>query len=333
MTMLPKEDPYQSRYLHPITDEDIIYSTRRRQEYLHRADLERHVSRPLILPTLTPLPHIKLEDAQDCYNKATAIYWTDCRPYPALEAQLFCGPISAMTVIYPQWFLVKGHNTDIEFGRFVAKTIKLQDTELRQQNIADVLSTHRSLCEKLVASKSEFETLKVTGKKSFSLDIEDHQYYKLRPLFRALIVFVDNPSSRRQELLVKLIRTGFTEGLSAPIDFSSINPEIRSQNEDGTVVTVPVQAAIRFVMELDERERRALPDKLDEEGQEAMRIERLEDMRIDNNEPSLGEDLTGPPSTWLDQSKLDVVVVPQTMHGIKYARQLRGGFGANSDNL
>ncbi|KUJ08323.1 uncharacterized protein LY89DRAFT_765180 [Mollisia scopiformis] len=327
----PPEDLCQSRFYEPSTNEDILYSWRRHKEIEHRRKQERRAGTPMVLSTLGPLPSIDLDDIQDCYNKATAIYWADYRFHFKTRQSPLTYSAKAMNVIYPQWFLAKVHNTDIEFNNFVAKTINLQDTEMYryavdtevyQQTVADVVKTHKSLCKRLADVKPVFESLVypympkrplLKGALFFGVD-EEFMYYRLRPLFRALIIFVDNPLSEPQDLLVKLIRTGLEDNLSAPIDFDSIKPEIKSQNDDGTVVTVPIQTAIRFVTELDEREKKAFPDKEYEEGLISRSHEGLEYLRngFHMEETYTGKDPEGPHTTWVDHSRLEAVVVPRS---------------------
>lgn len=164
----------------------------------------------MILSTLGPFPSIDLDDIRDCYNKATATYWADYRFQCKMKQSPMTYAAKALNVIYPQWFLAKGHNTDIEFNNFIAKTIKLQDTDMYrnvvdtqvyQQTVADVVKTHRLLCKKLADMKPVFKTLQypyipkvptLKGSLCFSVD-EEFWYCRLQPLFHALIIFVDNP--------------------------------------------------------------------------------------------------------------------------------------------
>ncbi|KUJ14120.1 uncharacterized protein LY89DRAFT_737115 [Mollisia scopiformis] len=328
--MLQKEDPYMARKRNPTTDQDIIYAQRRSDEGYHRFLLERRVfTLPLILPSLPRLPYVELFDVQDCCNKATAIYWADYRQKQACNPTYFTMLIKALNVIYPQWFLVDGHHTDIEYGRFVAKFIRLQDAEIRQQTVAGVLKVHQELCERVITPDPPIETIEYQhwtrySKFYFNIDIKNRIYYRLRPLFQALVIYVEDIEHRCHELPVKLIRTGFTDSLSAPIDFNDIKSGILSQNEDGTIVTVLLQTAIKFVMALDERERKALPRKIDEEGQEVMRVRRLSIMRERIKTPYNGPELTGPPSSWVDTSKFETVVVPFSHNSEVHARIMRG---------
>lgn len=111
-----------------------------------------------------------------------------------------------------------------------------------------------------------------------------------------------------------MIRTGFKDGLSTPIDFSEIKSEIKSENEDVTVVTVSIQTAIRFVTELDEREKKAFPDKQYEEGLMSRSLEGIERLRNGYlwQGTYTGEDPKGPQTTWVGNSKLEAVIVPLT---------------------
>lgn len=198
-------------------------------------------------PPEDPCEHRYLNDIQNSYNKATALYWADGRFYYGKPHSAFTHPAKAFNVIYSERFLAKGYNTDIEFNTFVAKTIQLQDpemyqyainTEPYQQTVFDVIRTHQSLCQKLADIKPTFETLvypyrpttRATPKAlDFGVD-EQYMYYRLRPLSRALIIFFENPLSEPQDLLVKLIQTGVKDGLSAQSTslVSSLNSSLNS---------------------------------------------------------------------------------------------------------
>ena len=77
-------------------------------------------------------------------------------------------------------------------------------------------------------------------------------YYKLQPLFRALIIIIDNHVGEQGAgQIVHLVRTGLASELSAPITFESIRPKLGRDMDPGSdndnVVTTTLSAAIDFV--------------------------------------------------------------------------------------
>lgn len=88
-------------------------------------------------------------------------------------------------------------------------------------------------------------------------------YYKLRPLFRALIMIVDDDATPGQEKIIHLICTHIPSELSAPITFESISPKLESDKSLGDdnkdVITTTLSAAIDFVTALEAREKNAFP--------------------------------------------------------------------------
>jgi hypothetical protein len=88
------------------------------------------------------------------------------------------------------------------------------------------------------------------------------EFYNIKPLLRALIIVINKrideptpskpkiePDFAKQE--VRLVRTGVTTGLTQPITFAGLSV-LEEINENEVVTTLP--EAIRFVMQLDERE-------------------------------------------------------------------------------
>ena len=75
----------------------------------------------------------------------------------------------------------------------------------------------------IIATLSRFAVEKIAIEDNGPLGInkEQNKYYKLRPLFRALIIIVDRNVSEGAEPVVYLISTGIISGLSAPITFET----------------------------------------------------------------------------------------------------------------
>ena len=92
------------------------------------------------------------------------------------------------------------------------------------------------------------------------INSDQNSRFKLRPLFRALILLTDNdPQRTGAERLVQVIQTNLAD-LSAPIDLASIEPKIEDDSSRGRVTTT-LSAAYDFVTALELREQAAYPGK------------------------------------------------------------------------
>ena len=120
------------------TNEEILRRVRYFEEWEHRRRREYFaVNRPLTLSLnhSLPIPQVQLEQIQDCCNKLTAIYYMT-------SGKLF----DVMHSIYEQWF--RSHNIDINFGKFVAKLIRLEILSDEQKVTGeDVIGFHKAWCE------------------------------------------------------------------------------------------------------------------------------------------------------------------------------------------
>jgi hypothetical protein len=73
-------------------------------------------------------------------------------------------------------------------------------------------------------------------------------------LCRAIITIIENPEQRKshfEQQLVRLVRTEWTAGLSQPISFQGLETQ-KVINENEVLVLLP--EAVRFIMDLEERE-------------------------------------------------------------------------------
>lgn len=218
-------------------------------------------------PPRRSLSQISFDQIQDSCNKSTAIYWTVSTSYSAkknLDHVHDGGDRVAMiNSIYPQWF--RGHHMDIEFGNFVAKLVCIETTKKKQEAmIQDIIAIHLAWCDHVIATLPRFAVEKIGIEGHGPLGInqvnqEQNKYYKLRPLFRALIIIVDRNVSEGAEPVVYLICTGITSGLSAPITFENIKAKIvRTPDLDNeNTITVTLSTAVDFIMTLESREKSA----------------------------------------------------------------------------
>ena len=92
------------------------------------------------------------------------------------------------------------------------------------------------------------------------INSDQNPRFKLRPLFRALILLTDNdPQRTGAQRVVHVIQTNLAD-LSAPIDLASIEPKIEDDSSRGRVTTT-LSAAYDFVTALERREQAAYPGK------------------------------------------------------------------------
>ncbi|CZR68560.1 uncharacterized protein PAC_18459 [Phialocephala subalpina] len=84
--------------------------------------------------------------------------------------------------------------------------------------------------------------------------MDQPQYHKLKPLYRALLMVIEEETEiNGEKTLVKLVRIGVTVGLSAPINFE----EFGKPNED--VITLTLEQALDLVIRLENKVEEAFP--------------------------------------------------------------------------
>lgn len=97
------------------------------------------------------------------------------------------------------------------------------------------------------------------------IDQRQNRYYKLRPLFRALIIIVDPQTSQeRTQRVVHLLRTNLPSKSNTPISFESIQPKLDQEMFPGcasdNLITTTRSSAIDYVMTLESRQQNAFPE-------------------------------------------------------------------------
>lgn len=257
------------------TNEEILHRLRYEEEFRHRFNREYFFYRrslPLPLKPSSADLRVELENIQDSCNKSTAIYTINPRPKPHTRAynQDSDNRSDMILYIYERWF--QNHNVDTDFGDFVAKLICIRPPLDEQVTVEDIIKVHQLWCEHVDLTLPSC----ATDKSLLGVAVQDRPYnpdhgpiginsdqnihFKLRPLFRALILVADSNSSQKgSERVVHLIRTNLAE-LSAPITFSSIEPKIDHDFSRGHVTTT-LSAAYDFVMALELREQAAFPGR------------------------------------------------------------------------
>jgi len=188
-----------------------------------------------------------MDHIQDSCNKSIPIYWTG--PKSGCIATTF-------NLVYQQWFC--GHKTDLEFGRFIAKLIRIESPEMERGTLQDIVKVHNAWCERIDTTMPSFYNNEVTASEYgyreehgfFGINAEQHTHFKLQPLFRALCIVIDEPIKNATEQIVQLVSTGIvTSGLREPISLKGIEDEgTRGEISGGNVVTTTLPAAIEFVL-------------------------------------------------------------------------------------
>ena len=217
--------------------------------------------------------------ARDCFNTTMGLYIFDDRqrfPYNcalALEAWL-----------WRQWF--RPYTTDIEaertFVKIFAAKYDFESFEGSDAQLDDLINVHCNVCEQserlrdIACFEAGPDLLPLTsgplrGPLWGRLDAEEakdeswRHILVMQTLFRAMFMVLippDTAVSRHRgmkwiaDLQVRLILTGYTEGLSAPISFE----EIREYSQ-GTpyvpgdqTITTTLDVATRFILRLEQRE-------------------------------------------------------------------------------
>lgn len=247
--------PCSTKPQSPNKNKEILHGLRVGLELRHRwFGTWMQIRAPLTLPTTLPLEPITSDHLQDCCNKSTAVYHTariNPREY-------------IYNAIYKQWY--HGHQTNVEFGHYPAKIIRLANPAER---IGDIVRIHHKLYDQVAGLQTQLKSYDGSAKLEnlgmFGVNWAQHDCYKLRPSFRALIIVVDSPVlDAKSDQTVHLVPTGISNGLSAPITFDAILDSDRRPDPDhqGAILT-SLQNAIHFIMELERREMEAQWDDRD----------------------------------------------------------------------
>ena len=311
------------------SNEEILHKIRYSDEWYHRWSREYFFRRrplTLALTPSSPTPQVQLEQIQDSCNKSTAIYFiTPHFESHTLNYSRDGAGSDIIHSIYEQWF--RSHHMDIDFGKFVAKLICLK-TSSDEQTVTgeEVISFHKAWCQHvettlplcskaLTGTEHEKDMYRLDNYGVTGVNQKQHMYYNLQPLFRALIMIIDNhPSDTISERIVHLVRTDNTSELSAPITFESVRPKFDDERYIGhgkdNVISTTLSAAIEFVMALELREHAAFPERqrdpsiVDEKTGNPMKSARLKGYT--------GPEIRGPSSGWVKLVEGEDVLPPVT---------------------
>ncbi|KAE9378902.1 hypothetical protein N431DRAFT_450828 [Stipitochalara longipes BDJ] len=260
----------------------IINQLREKREKLFR---DRAILQYLKLSNTLPLPdpefvphtfepgsdsvnpcRLNVEHLQDFCNKSTMIYFKgdpilDLEPMFdfILEHWLHLDPDAAGDI----------HKLDIEFARFFAKFAAFVDTQI---TTTQILNIHEALVKASVAShRTGFFNDNRYLRDYWFITGQQTEFFKVKPLLRALVIIIDkriykssSETGEHKDFMkqdVRLVLTGPTAGLSQPITFNDGLAIINRINEHEVITSF--SEAIRFVMELDQREEALLKKRDD----------------------------------------------------------------------
>jgi hypothetical protein len=120
-----------------------------------------------------------------------------------------------------------------------------------------VLVVHEALCAQVsqrLTNFDESERIRAETEISTRMYFEDQiHHFRLQPLFRAIVMVVEDCGNSVENCRVHLIKTGRVDGLSEPISFESIRHKAHGPfNKD--VVTTDFETALDFLIALERKE-------------------------------------------------------------------------------
>ena len=289
---------------------------------------------PLILTPSLPNPPVRLEHIQDSCNKSTAVYSITPHLEPHTMAYSKDSGMRSEIIytIYEQWFC--GHDIDIDFGNFVAKLISIRMPSHKQAiTVEDIIDIHRAWCDHVedtlpLCSKGETEIEDYSYNDDhgpIGINQKQDRYFKLRPLFRALIVIVDNQTSQEHsQRVVHLLLTKLPSESHTPISFESIQPKLdqgmfTGYNSDN-LVTNTLSSAIDFIIALESRQQNAFPGFYRDPN-----VVDEKTMKVDSAQSKdyTGPEIRGPSTGWVKLAEGEKVISPVTPR--KWAQRSRLG--------
>lgn len=208
--------------------------------------------------------------------------------------------------IYKQWFHCHSLEPDFEFGHYFANVVRVSSTG--PASVSSLLRMHASLYEQITSLHTRLGSGEMARvDKARGMVWPDPDYYKPMPLCRAIITvldrrhedgFVNIKEAIHQQTLL-MILTGDISGLSAPVSFESIESEclplesheLPLDDPSITMVRVTVGTAVKFISDLDKRERAAYPELRNHSIDMELCPPRYKD-EISRAQPSRHEDVT-----------------------------------------
>ncbi|MCJ1253631.1 hypothetical protein MMC24_001443 [Lignoscripta atroalba] len=205
--------------------------------------------------------------------------------WPLMEVHDFClkacaiylvvdAPIEPFLLEYlwARWY--RPGESPCQFRNFVAKLVASNQPE-SPKTVPELVEAHRSICAQVSRRQITLDDNDVKTKHNVTDEVDDHEHYKLEPIFRALFLVIEkrpdmDPSTRgkRQRVAwddepVLLVRTGDTTVLKlGPINFHSIEGISQEVGGDKNVRRVGLGGAVDFILDLQQREHNAAREDL-----------------------------------------------------------------------
>ena len=173
-----------------------------------------------------------------------------------------------------EWYRSYNNKPNVNYGYYFANPVRIGP--YGPSTLDDVLEAHRSICNQasdLIEQAGGRADNVVESSPSTST------HHSLFPLYKAIIFMIDRCNydqefhhhrprplhkiTQTQSILI--VRTGSTESLSAPISLDTLGSQELPLDRPDTminesdIIRVPLAAAIRFLVELENREAHAQP--------------------------------------------------------------------------
>ncbi|KAL8725069.1 MAG: hypothetical protein Q9181_006554 [Wetmoreana brouardii] len=231
--------------------------------------------RLILEDTVGRLPSIGLEYI---FNKPTVFYILQSAQYTGNGGHRYFIPGIVFAATFQEWIRSDEAGPDVDFKHFIANPIRVTPTG--PATVRGIIDAHRSLCTQASDLSRQAEGRSDSFAKSFTIGRREH--YSLLPLYRAIVVIVDEnwepPGGHdvepdglislhkvAQKQTVLIARTGVEEDLSAPVSFESLREQSLPVGTPYTippdidVVRIPLAVAVQFIVELEKRESLAYP--------------------------------------------------------------------------
>ncbi|KAL8705316.1 MAG: hypothetical protein Q9201_001562 [Fulgogasparrea decipioides] len=246
-----------------------------RIDYVHRCVLRLEWagtdSERLILDDATV--KVTRGDLKRLCNRPTSFYWLQSAQCPNNRGERVFLPGTIFAAIFQEWLRYHQFRPDVDSEHFFANPVRI--TATGPSTVRGIVDAHRSLCLQALDL-----ILQAGGRANhfvshFPSGVS--RYYSLFPLYRALVVIADHIWYERepdgmislgrvaQNQTVLIARTGTEADLSAPISFDSIKAQSfpigvsNAIGPDDDVIRVSLTTAVRFITDLETREKLANP--------------------------------------------------------------------------
>jgi hypothetical protein len=254
-----------------LTRDEKLWILRTGTEQAHRHSTWLYGVHLVYIPSALDnnLPEMSAQDFRDTCNKSVPVYITGA------DSRVCLLPILLHNYIYRRWF--RPYRSEIDYLQFLCKFIVPQHllhdsrTTTCATKIDAVVSMNNAICEQVQALPGIFEERNASPagdprltSENRTTFLEERKYYRLQPLFRALLIIADSRTYDNEDsetvgkMPVCLVRTGVEDGLSTPITLESLDNAIDIYpDKPGHAIQVTLETAIDFVMDLEARERAA----------------------------------------------------------------------------